>query len=251
MKDQKPDYELAVTHLENRQFITAYNLFINLAEAHKNNDKVKAALYKILAAECKKRQNKENNNDFLNAGELFMEYAKNKKTYDAKNSYLCASKCFLKAGKFEEARIAHNKSRQISIFESGAPRPIVIIEDSNAVTMKIQTYLQKLGYSYILTFSKGKDGLDGCIKLLGKNKAPILLLDMGLPDVSGDKIAEKLLSKSTELQIVIITADEKTTKRVSKTISSGVAAFIQKPFTMDELKKAVDTAEFEYSMLQK
>ena len=52
------------------------------------------------------------------------------------------------------------------------------------------------------------------------------------------------------LQIVIITADEKTTKRVNKTISTGVSAFIQKPFTIDEVKKAIDVAESEYSLLQ-
>jgi AmiR/NasT family two-component response regulator len=37
---------------------------------------------------------------------------------------------------------------------------------------------------------------------------------------------------------------------VNKTISSGVIAFIQKPFTLDEIKKAVDIAESEYSLLQ-
>jgi DNA-binding NarL/FixJ family response regulator len=71
---------------------------------------------------------------------------------------------------------------------------------------------------------------------------------MGLPDVDGDKVAEKLLAEKLDLQIIIITADEKTTKRVNKTISSGVTAFIQKPFTMDEVKKAIELAESEYSL---
>ncbi len=60
---------------------------------------------------------------------------------------------------------------------------------------------------------------------------------MGLPDLEGDEVATKLLSDNINLQIIVITADEKTTKRVNKTISTGVSAFIQKPFTLDEFKK--------------
>ncbi len=71
----------------------------------------------------------------------------------------------------------------------------------------------------------------------------------GLPDLDGDIVAMKLLKEKIDLQIVVITADEKTTTRVNKTISSGVSAFIQKPFTLDEVKKAIDVAESEYSLL--
>ena len=48
----------------------------------------------------------------------------------------------------------------------------------------------------------------------------------------------------------VITADEKTTQRVHKIISSGVSAFIQKPFTLDEVTKAISVAESEYSLLE-
>ena len=110
--------------------------------------------------------------------------------------------------------------------------------------------MEKLGYGEILVYENGKDGLKGCQKLFSENKQPIILLDMGLPDIDGDEIATKLLKEKIDLQIIIITADEKTTKRVNKTISSGVVAFIQKPFTLDEIKNAVNIAESEYSLLQ-
>jgi len=71
---------------------------------------------------------------------------------------------------------------------------------------------------------------------------------MGLPDIDGSVVASTLLEEKPDLQIVLITADEKTTKRVSKTIISGVSAFIQKPFTIDEIKTALDIAEKDYSL---
>jgi len=116
--------------------------------------------------------------------------------------------------------------------------------------MKLKNYVEKLGYSEVYVFENGKDGIKGCKKIFSENKEPVILLDMGLPDLEGDVVATKLLKEKINLQIVVITADEKTTKRVNKTISTGVSAFIQKPFTLDELKKAIDVAEAEYSLLQ-
>ena len=87
--------------------------------------------------------------------------------------------------------------------------------------------------------------------LLKKEKDLIVLLDMGLPDLSGDKIAEKLLEIKLDIPIILITADEKTSERVHNTISQGAAAFIQKPFGMDELKKALDKVEMEEIILKK
>jgi len=129
-------------------------------------------------------------------------------------------------------------------------RPVVIIDDSKAVAMKLKNYVEKLGYNEILIYDNGKDGFKGCQKLFSKNKHPIVLLDMGLPDLDGDVIATKLLKEKLDLQIIVITADDKTTKRVNKTISSGVSGFIQKPFTLDEIKNALSIAESEYSLLQ-
>jgi len=66
---------------------------------------------------------------------------------------------------------------------------------------------------------------------------------MDLPDISGDVIAKTLLELKPELSIILITADEKTTPRVRKTIGRGSTAFVQKPFTINELKTALDVTE--------
>ena len=85
--------------------------------------------------------------------------------------------------------------------------------------------------------------------MFNASQSPIFLLDMGLPDVDGDVVASKILEEKIDSQIILITADEKTTKRSNKTISTGVTAFIQKPFTINDLKDALETAESEYSAL--
>ena len=128
-------------------------------------------------------------------------------------------------------------------------RPVVIVDDSKSVIIKLQTFLKKLGYNDVISFETGKEAINESQKLFKSSKNPIFLLDMGLPDIDGDVVATKILEEKPNSQIILITADEKTSKRVNKTISSGVTAFIQKPFTINDLKDAMNTAESESSML--
>jgi CheY-like chemotaxis protein len=258
-KKKNQNYELAFTHLQNNQNISAYNLFMELAEAQKKIDSIKAALLYIIAAECKSRQKKDNDDETLEAGKLFLNFAKKEDNYTVKSAYLCAAKCFLKVGNHDQcflkvgnhdqAKKAYEQSKKLLAPTIESVRPVVIVEDSKAVILKVQSYLKKLGYNDTISFESGKDAIKGCKELFKNSKNPIILLDMGLPDVEGDVVASKILEEKLDSQIILITADEKTSKRVSKTISSGVTAFIQKPFTINDVKDAMETVESEYSGL--
>ncbi|QUC65699.1 response regulator [Nitrosopumilus sp. K4] len=225
-------------------------MFLNQANDLQKKDFLKSALLYILASECKTEQGKESKDEILQAANLFLKYSKSKDAKNIQGSLLCASKCFLSLGEFDKAKETYQKAKSIIPETVDTLNTIVIIDDSKAIALKLKTYVEKLGYQNIFVYENGKDGLKGCLKLFSEDKKPIILLDMGLPDIDGDVVASKLLKEKHDVQIIVITADEKTTKRVYKTISSGVAAFIQKPFTLDELKKAIDIAESEYSLLQ-
>lgn len=246
MEKTKNEYDLAFTHLKNNQNISAYNLFVNLAESQKKSNPLKSALLYLLAGECKTKQGKNTGEEVLEAGKLYLNYAKKEKSYKAKGALLCASKCFLKTGKYDDAKKAFNEAREFHLPASSQSKHIVIIEDSEAVAIRLEDFLQKLGYSDVTRCPSGKDGIKVCKKLIQDSITPIVLLDMGLPDISGDDVASQLLKEKLSLQIILVTADEKTTKRVHKTISSGVSAFIQKPFTINDLKKALEVVESEF-----
>lgn len=249
MVAKKPDFDLALTHLRNSQNMAAYNIFSDIADSIKKSDPLKAALSLILASECKNRQDKDSASESAEAGKLFFGYAKSKRDYTAKSAFLCAAKCFLRAGRYDAAKDAYEKSKAFTISHIQESRPIVIVDDSRAIVIKIEGHLTNLGYSNTKSFSNGADALAGCKKLLKSN--PIILLDMGLPDITGDVVASKILEIKPDTQIILITADEKTTKRVKDTISSGAIAFIQKPFTIKDLKDALLTAESEYAISKK
>lgn len=162
---------------------------------------------------------------------------------------LCASRCFLSLGEFDKAKDAFQKAKSIIPYVVNVVCPVVNVDDSKDIAMKLQNHVKQLGYSDITIFKNGKDAIKGCKKIFSESD-PIILLDMGLPDMEGDEVATNLLKEKVHLQIVVITADKKTTERVNKTISTGVSTFIQKPFALDELKKAIDITESEYSLLQ-
>lgn len=249
MGTKKPDFDLALTNLRNNQITSAYNMFKEIASSLAKSDPLRAALSLILASECRNRQSKDHAAESIEAGKLFIGYAKSKNDYTAKSAFLCAAKCFLKAGRYDSAKEAFEKSKEFAITNTDESRPIVIVDDSKAIVLKIEGHLANLGYTNVHSFATGNSALAGCKKILKSN--PVILLDMGLPDINGDVIASKILEQKPDTQIILITADAKTTKRVKDTISSGAIAFIQKPFTIRELKDALSTAESEYSISQK
>jgi len=236
-------YDLACTYLKNRQTSAAHNLFLELADKEQKKDSSLAGLFLMLAAESKIQQGKDGYDEFLQAGKIYLKIAKKAKLLDAKNAYLCAAKCFLRIGQHEVAKNAFDKSKKIVPKTVEKKRSIVVVDDSPAVIMKLRGYLEKLGYKDIHDCKTGKEAITSCKKLIQSSHDPIVLLDMGLPDIDGDVVANKLLQAKMDLPIILITADEKTSGRVHKAISMGATAFIQKPFAIDDLKNALDVAE--------
>lgn len=242
MNNELEKFDLACTYLKNDQNISALNLFMSLVEKEMKNPSYKAGIYLLLASECKSRQGKDKKEELLSAAKLYLKLAK-KNPSDANYAYRCAAKCFLKVGQYDEAMKASELAKKYTTQVVEEKRPIVAIDDSPAILIRLKSFLQQLGYSDIQSASTGKGALTLVKKLVKSGQNPILLLDMDLPDVTGDVIAKDLLKAKPDMSIILITADEKTTPRVTKTISFGSAAFIQKPFTINELKNALDSAK--------
>ena len=107
----KVNYEVALAHLKNKQFLTAHNLFLNQAESIKKTEYLKSAFLYMLAAECKTRQGKESKDEIEQAGNLFLQYSKNKDSKNIQGALLCASKCFLSLGEYDKAKISYQKAK--------------------------------------------------------------------------------------------------------------------------------------------
>ncbi len=242
MEKNLEKFDLACTYLKNDQNMTAHNMFMDLAQKEMKDNSYKAGLYLILASECKSRQGKERKDELLEAGKYYLKLAKKDKS-NSNYAYQCAARCFLRIGHYDDAMKAFEEAQKYTHEIVEEKRPIVVVDDSPAILLRIKSFLQQLGYDDIQTVANGKSAINLVAKLVKSKQTPLVLLDMDLPDIKGDAVAKILLESKPDMSIILITADEKSTPRVRKTIGFGSTAFVQKPFSMNELKNALDTAK--------
>lgn len=247
----KKEFELAYTNMRNNQIITAYNYFLRLAEKLKKEKSARASILYFLAAQCKRADSKDDRGEFIEAAKQYLRLAEELDNYDSKLAFLCAAKCFVRAGNYDDAKKSFANYSKIVLKTFEKERIIFVVEDSTAMALKIKSILEILGYENIHVFNTGNDFVQVFRTVDKLNQNPIVLLDMGLPDMDGETIARKLLNGDPTIPVIIITAHEKSSMLVQKTISNGASAFIQKPFTINELKGALDKVEFEEILLKK
>lgn len=106
---------------------------------------------------------------------------------------------------------------------------ILIVEDDPGV----QKYLKELfldnGYS-VQTASDGIKALD----LLEKSLPDLVVLDLGLPNMSGEAVCAEIRKKYGDLPLIILTAKDSISD-VVQGLNLGADDYITKPFIADEL----------------
>jgi DNA-binding response OmpR family regulator len=105
---------------------------------------------------------------------------------------------------------------------------IVVIDDEQSVREVVQAYLEKDGY-HVLVAENGTDGL----ALAERMNPALIVLDLMLPDVSGEEICRDIRSRS-DVPILMLTAKSSEEERVAGLVS-GADDYLVKPFSPREL----------------
>ena len=106
---------------------------------------------------------------------------------------------------------------------------ILIVEDDKAVKNLISTALEMDDY----TFSTAENGTQA-ILAAASGKPDILLLDLGLPDIDGVQVIEKIRSWS-QMPIIVISARSEDHDKI-EALDAGADDYLTKPFSIDELR---------------
>lgn len=124
-----------------------------------------------------------------------------------------------------------------------AEKPLIlIVEDTAELAEVIQATLENMGM-HVEWVSHGSKGLDK----LKANPPDVLLLDIGLPDMTGWKVLEELreyMKQHTDSKfprVVVITAYGDPANRLIGKLQ-GIDSYLIKPFTSDEVEKVVQKA---------
>src|SRR5579872_1651792 len=106
---------------------------------------------------------------------------------------------------------------------------ILLVEDDEGIRSTLRDILTDRGFS-ITTLGDGAEAMD----TIRKMPPDLLLLDLGLPNISGESICKEAHKLYPEMPIIILTAKNQKADIVAG-LSIGAADYISKPFDIDEL----------------
>ena len=112
---------------------------------------------------------------------------------------------------------------------------VLIVEDDRPVRSLISLALESAGYRY-RTAQSGKEAL----LELTSHTPDILILDLGLPDLDGTEIIEKVRQWSS-LPIIVVSARSDDNEKI-KALDLGADDYLTKPFNVDELLARIRVA---------
>lgn len=123
------------------------------------------------------------------------------------------------------------------------PSKILIIDDDPSICDFLEEILTFHGYEIEI----GKNGHEAS-KCLARTPFDIVLLDIGLPDISGFEIMARIHRKSPDTLVIMITGDA-TIESAVEALQSGAYNYLKKPFQSTDLLKTIKNA-LDYRKLQ-
>lgn len=111
---------------------------------------------------------------------------------------------------------------------------ILMIEDSRSLVLAVGDRLTAQGYE----FHSAYDGISGLSKA-EEGSWDLLLVDLMLPALDGDRIIRQLRSDGSTIPILILTAKDQMADRLAG-LRGGADDYITKPFNFDELVARIE-----------
>jgi FixJ family two-component response regulator len=113
---------------------------------------------------------------------------------------------------------------------------VAVVDDSESVREALPDLLQQAGFA-VQAFASAESFLGSA----AADQTRCLVLDVGLPGMSGPDLQQELIRRGKAIPIVFITAQGDPSLR-PRLLARGAVAFLLKPFSDDALLQAVNTA---------
>ena len=146
----------------------------------------------------------------------------------------------------QDALKAMNKDLMKTLGERRSKREnmhIMVVEDDPFSQKMVRNALKN--YS----ISMSNDGA-GALMSYVRNAPDVLFLDIGLPDISGHEVLERLFKIDPEAYVVMFSGNGDR-ENVLKAVELGARGFVGKPFTKDKLIAYIEKSPFIQQKLNK
>jgi CheY-like chemotaxis protein len=116
---------------------------------------------------------------------------------------------------------------------------ILVVDDDPMFARALRRELERRG-TEVLTAEKGVDAL----LLMGSVKPDLVLLDLQLPDIDGLEVTKRLRARPETAEVALVAMSGRTDDKMrKKLIAAGALAFLQKPFSPDDVIALVPARE--------
>jgi len=112
---------------------------------------------------------------------------------------------------------------------------VLIIDDETAIRRFLRASLDEKQFKLI----EAADGREG-LRLAATGRPDVILLDLGLPDIDGTRVAMEIREWS-EVPIIVLSAREREQDKV-KALDAGADDYLTKPFGIGELLARIRVA---------
>jgi len=115
---------------------------------------------------------------------------------------------------------------------------LLIIDDEPIVLEAGRHLLSALGFE-VVTASSGREGIE--LYHTHAEKIRLVVLDLAMPVMSGEQVLPKLKEISSDVKVLLSSGYTQTEAR-TRFAGAGLVGFLQKPFTLESLKRALHQA---------
>lgn len=108
-------------------------------------------------------------------------------------------------------------------------KTILVVDDDKS----LRDFLKKTLTDHNFNVMVASDGAEA-LEIVGKKLPDLIILDLGLPKVSGETVCVEIKKNHPEVIIIVLTAKSKNTDIV-RSLQIGADDYMSKPFTLEEL----------------
>jgi two-component system OmpR family response regulator len=108
-------------------------------------------------------------------------------------------------------------------------QPVFLIEDDHKIAKVVKVYLGEAGYR-VRHFEKGGEA----VAALMREKPLLVILDLMLPDTTGEEVCQEIRESCGDIPIIMLTAKSSEEERVAG-FALGADDYVVKPFSPREL----------------
>ena len=121
------------------------------------------------------------------------------------------------------------------VLPRGGTETILLVDDEDFIRDLGQRFLTRAGYT-VLTAASGPEAV--LLYLREGERISLVILDLIMPEMGGDKCLEEILAIHPHAKIVISSGAAVEGKK-KETLESGARGFVSKPFQLRDMLKTV------------